>query len=87
MKKHHPHHHVQGTGTHKTREARTGEHCPVDGWWAPAGREADQRYIAQGSVLPAHDGDTVTWIFVARRSDSRQPKYALPAAGAFIDNF
>lgn len=86
MKKHHPHHHVQGNNTHRARQARTGEHCPLDGWWAPADREADHRYIGRGSVLPAYDGETVTWTLVATRTGSRQPKYALPGAGAFIDN-
>ena len=87
MKKHHPYQHVQGKNTQTTRQARTGEHCPLDGWWAPAGGGADRRYIGRGNVLPAHDGDTVIWTLVATRTGSRQAKYALPAAGAFIDNF
>ena len=85
MKKHQPHNHVHGKNTYKSRQAHTGEHCPVEGWWAPSGREEDRRYIGRGSILPADDGESVAWTLVATRSGSRQPKYALPGAGSFVD--
>lgn len=87
MKKHYPHKEVHGTRTHRARQARTGEHCPFNGWWAPAGREEDRRYVMQGNILPAHDGGTVVWTLVAAGSGSRHPKYVLPPAGVFIDTF
>ena len=85
MKKHQTHTHVDGRNIHQTRQAHTGDHCPLDGWWAPAGSETDRRYIGRGSLLPAHDGESVPWTLVVATSGSRQPKYALPAPGAFID--
>lgn len=87
MKKHYPHTEVHGTRTHRARQARTGEHCPFNGWWAPAGREENRRYVMQGNILPAYDGSTVTWTLVASSSGSRSPKYVLPPAGVFIDSF
>lgn len=84
--------HSTATTTHarravSSRQSRTGEHCPLNGWWAPAGREADRRYIAQGSILPADDGESVIWTLVEHVPNAQRPKYALPPAGVFIDHF
>ena len=71
----------------KGREARTGEHCPLTGWWAPAGLEADAQLLAEGSIMPPSRGVLVAWTLVASRFGSREAKYALAAAGASIDSF
>ncbi|MDQ0862841.1 hypothetical protein QF036_000422 [Arthrobacter globiformis] len=51
---------------------RTGEHCPQTGWWyplqaepaAPASAAAGltQRYVGQGSVMPAIGGSPSLWL-------------------------
>lgn len=43
------------------RTLRTGEHCPVSGWWAVASEPKTARFISEGSVMPAHDGIAVAW--------------------------
>ena len=70
----------------KGREARTGEHCPLDGWWAPAGREADAHFVAEGSIMPPNNGQSVTWTLAATHFGSRKPTHAHPAAGTSIDS-
>ncbi|TLM81108.1 hypothetical protein FDW83_17660 [Pseudarthrobacter sp. NamE2] len=43
------------------RVLRTGEHCPVSGWWAVASEPKAARFISEGSVMPAHNGIAVAW--------------------------
>ncbi len=44
------------------RAPRTGEHCPVSGWWSPAGRPFLARFIQEGNIMPV-DGETpVRWV-------------------------
>jgi hypothetical protein len=44
--------------------ARTGEHCPLSGWWTDAAptREPTRVYVAKGSLMPATRGEPTTWI-------------------------
>ncbi|WP_181037311.1 hypothetical protein [Arthrobacter sp. 4R501] len=86
MKKRIPHKQNPGKNSHKAYAAKTGEHCPSDGWWAPTGLKADRRFIAEGSIMPADNGKSVTWILVASESGSRKPKYDHTALGASIDS-
>lgn len=86
MKKRIPHKQLPGRNPHKARRAKTGEHCPMNGWWAPTGREKDRRLIAEGSLMPADNGESITWKLVADGSGSRKPKYDHPAVGASIDS-
>ena len=81
-----PHKQPSGTNSHDARRAKTGEHCPMNGWWASTGRENDRRFIAEGSLMPANNGQPITWTVVAGGSDLLKPKYDQPAAGASIDN-
>lgn len=86
MKKRIPSRLLPGKNHRKGREARTGEHCPSDGWWAAAGREAEVQFVAEGSIMPPCNGDPVVWRLAAAKSAARQPKHAHPAAGASIDH-
>lgn len=49
--------------------ARTGEHCPLSGWWTDAGRGSDPStvYVAEGGLMPARGGQATIWV-VARTS-------------------
>lgn len=87
MKKRIPHKQVNSKNSSKTREAKTGEHCPLNGWWVPASREAESHFISEGSIMPTNKGQSVTWTLVASQFGSRKPKYAHPAAGTSIDSF
>jgi hypothetical protein len=88
MKKRIPRDHGRpGKDSRKTYVAKTGEHCPLNGWWVPTGQERGRHFIAEGSIMPAHMGSSVFWTLVARDFSSPKPKYAHAAVGAFIDNF
>lgn len=43
---------------------RTGEHCPISGWWAPTHAEDQARFIMEGSIMPSDSGDAITWMRV-----------------------
>ena len=87
MKKRIQHRQFHSKSSRKGREARTGEHCPLNGWWAPAGQEAAAQLLAEGSIMPPSGGELVTWTLVASQFGSRKPQYVLSAAGASIDSF
>ena len=38
----------------------TGEHCTATGWWAPLNL-GGPRFITEGSLMPAIDGQRVLW--------------------------
>lgn len=40
---------------------RTGDHCPVSGWWASEVEPQAPRFISEGSVMPTHHGVAVSW--------------------------
>jgi hypothetical protein len=86
MKKRIPHRQIPGKNVRKGREARTGEHCPVNGWWAPAGKEAEAQYITEGSIMPPSNNRSVAWTLAATRMAVRQPRHIHPAPGASIDS-
>lgn len=43
---------------------RTGEHCPVSGWWAPDGYPTEKRLVTEGNVMPSHRGQAVLWMLM-----------------------
>ena len=51
----------RGTDFRVRRILRTGEHCPVSGWWAVESEPKAARFIGEGSVMPAHHGVAVSW--------------------------
>ena len=66
--------------------AKTGEHCPLSGWWASDGPEGNGHYIGEGSIMPAVSGVSVTWSLVDQFS-SRKPKHEHPPVGGFISSY
>jgi hypothetical protein len=74
MKKRLPRKQLPGKTAPKPTTAKTGEHCPVIGWWAPSGRQGDKNFVAEGSIMPADKGQSVTWTLVANEARSREPK-------------
>ena len=38
----------------------TGEHCTETGWWTPL-KLGGTRFITEGSLMPAFDGQPVLW--------------------------
>lgn len=44
---------------------KTGEHCPVIGWWAPSNSQDVKRFVTEGSIMPPDKGQSVTWKLVA----------------------
>lgn len=56
---------VLGKTSKRVQLARTGEHCPTNGWWMPAGVDGVRLFIAEGSIMPMDKGNTVSWTLVA----------------------
>lgn len=64
MKQRHP---ADSMPRSRTVAVRTGEHCPVSGWWYPVHREmitadAQAVFVGRGSLMPATDGAPASWI-------------------------
>lgn len=53
-----------GQTPRKTCLVMTGAHCPMTGWWMPAGQDQDLVLIAEGNVMPAKHGKPVLWSVV-----------------------
>lgn len=87
MKKRLPPRQFHGKSSRTVRDVRTGEHCPVNGWWVPASRKAEAHFVAEGSIMPPHQGKSMAWTMVASQFGSRKPKYTHPAAGDSFDTF
>ncbi|TLM82677.1 hypothetical protein FDW83_12040 [Pseudarthrobacter sp. NamE2] len=56
---------LSNTRSSRNREARTGEHCPLTGWWAPGGDEAEALFVAEGSIMPSRLGHSTSWSLVS----------------------
>lgn len=83
MKKRIPHHQLPDKNSDTAHVAKTGEHCPLTGRWAPVPGVGDRRLIAEGSIMPADKGRSVTWTLVASESPSRKPKPTTPQSRTF----
>jgi hypothetical protein len=83
MKKRIPYKQLPGNNFHKAPSTKSGEHSPLNGWRAPDG---DTHFMAEGSIMPADEGKSVTWTPTASEFLSRQPQYAHPPVGAAIDS-
>ena len=82
MKKRMSRRHLPGRDSPQSATAKTGEHCPVNGWWAPAGNDGDKRFIGEGSIMPADKGSSVTWTRTTTGPDSSTPDDALVRSGS-----
>lgn len=87
MKKPIPRKQLPGKNARNARTAKTGEHCPLTGWWAAAGRDADLRLIAEGSIMPADGGKSITWKLATSESGSPTPQHIHPPIGASLDRY
>ena len=85
MKKRIPHVHLPGKAP-KSRTAKTGEHCPLTGWWT-ATPDGDKRLITEGSVMPTEKETSLTWTLITGESCFRKPNHTHPAIGASIDSY
>ena len=61
---------------------QTGDHCPFNGWWAPATHPTDGRFISAGSLMPSDGGASVSWVLLPGQMVARQePKCHAPEPG------
>lgn len=67
--------HTRFSDAGRSFNPRTGDHCPVNGWWAPLNGEGDACYLTEGSIMPSVHGMPGTWTLAAR------PQQAAYAAG------
>lgn len=52
---------IRTSGADRPHMPRTGEHCPVSGWWAPLEDESHQQFVTEGSIMPSVNGMPGTW--------------------------
>lgn len=83
MKKRIPRMQIPGRNAYEAHGVKTGEHCPMTGWWVPAGREGNGHYIAEGSMMPSDSGQSITWTLVVVAHVGCQ-KHADSPAGASL---
>lgn len=48
--------------------ARTGSHCPINGFWRAEADTADPLFVFEGSIMPTRAGRGTTWYLVDTRS-------------------
>lgn len=41
--------------------ARTGNHCPLSGLWAPYDDESAPTRVLEGSIMPTYGNEAVEW--------------------------
>lgn len=64
---------------------RTGEHCPVNGWWVPVDGEGDACFITEGSIMPPVNGAPGLWTLTVRPAGRGYAAGAGPAVLASLD--
>lgn len=42
--------------------AKTGFHCPANGFWRPEDRSMDPVFVFEGSIMPAGKGGSTVWL-------------------------
>lgn len=75
---------IPGKYSTKAVVVKTGEHCPMNGWWVPNTVDGVMRSIFEGSIMPAEQGKSVTWTLAASESGSLQSQDTHSAVGASI---
>ena len=59
--------------------ALTGEHCPSNGFWQPAGPSAEPLFIFEGSIMPTSGGESSLWHLVDPSEKSPATAFARAA--------
>jgi hypothetical protein len=62
--------------------ARTGSHCPANGFWFPEGQDGQAVFVFEGSIMPMSGSGATLWLL--DETISGRPAYPLPGAqGAY----
>lgn len=64
--------------------ARTGSHCPVNGFWRPEGQEGQAVFVFEGSLMPVSVSGASLWLL--DETVSGRPAYPLPGAQTTYPN-
>lgn len=86
MKKRIQSQHIAGVDGGGSPGSRTGEHCPVDGWWAPLNDETAAHFIVEGSVMPSVGGNPTIWKLVRHLPRIQGPSHDVPPKGLALDS-
>lgn len=80
--------HTRISESGRAQSARTGDHCPASGWWAPLDDEADAQFITEGSIMPSNNGFPGSWKLVVRHPQrrTRKPSHDFPPRGFALDS-
>lgn len=57
--------------------AKTGFHCPANGFWRPEDRSVEPVFVFEGSIMPAGGRGSTVWYL--EDAVSGPPEYPLPA--------
>ncbi|MGO4235882.1 hypothetical protein [Pseudarthrobacter sp. YAF2] len=83
MKKRLLHTQPAGKNAFQTRTAKTGEHCPMTGFWAPADLNGNRLVISEGEIMPSNQGESATWILVTGLIQALEPNALFHVAKGF----
>ena len=56
--------------------ARTGSHCPANGFWVPEGQPGQPVFVFEGSIMPMSGLGATLWLL--DETVSGPPAYPLP---------
>lgn len=56
--------------------ARTGSHCPANGFWTPEGQPGKAVFVFEGSIMPIGASGAALWLL--DETISGPPAYPLP---------
>ncbi|MEW9871813.1 hypothetical protein [Arthrobacter sp. HS15c] len=56
--------------------ARTGSHCPANGFWVPEGQPGQTVFVFEGSIMPMSGLGATLWLL--DETISGPPAYPLP---------
>jgi hypothetical protein len=57
--------------------AKTGFHCPANGFWRPEDRSVEPVFVFEGSIMPAGGRGSTVWYL--DDASFGPPEYPLPA--------
>lgn len=65
--------------------ARTGEHCPMTGWWSPNAEGQRTMFLSEGTLMPPAKSEPTTWRMLQQPAlgtlPAYHPLYDLPGTG------